>query len=765
MAWLHKPTASSTIGDVPSNIVSNLVARAKTSDACKKSHSSDCEKPVSQNGLTIGLAIGIPALVVVIVLGCLLLRNYRREKKEMMEHDPDFDENGEATALPDLPTAHQQKQYDLEDPFHNRNSMRYPVATYSKSDQPSTLSQGSHHPYMKGGDAYVDNIVLPYHHDTGSKHSLDEYARNISEYSAYGATPRASTFMNSKTRTSSFTNASMLGPYHNSATQLKGTSVSPQKSRNFVELAKDPTQSPTKSSKGTATTTKGGQEFSAVPNESTTSFGQQAQFFNAKDSFHHSTSDLESVSDSDNEGSADASGADQFAINYENESGLKINDFAPSASVDTSSSHASFDTTRERPESTTFEESTEVHDDSHTANELSFVQGMHGDDATGTHKNLSPFGDSDDHKASNDDKFEFSHDSSNTDTATTSLNAHLEAPIAVDEFETKSPRISDFNLLKNDSDDEDGEERELTVEQEEELQRMKSVYKVYFDREKSIKSNNGKADGHAFSADASQPLPAIPQNKDFLMINKELKTDTDYDKRQTTTSSIYTEAPLFSQDEQQYVHQQQMLAQEAPQQYHYQQQDQAPPLIHQPVELPPLQQLPPASDIRKSTIQTYTDFQPRPKNSSAMSPPINKQPFVPIENDGVWTAPISSPLMGSQGSFNNDVRSVHSPQLTHTPSATQLSRSSVVMLNPVTEITKQRKFRPAGSHAAPNGSATSLTNQSLRDQQYINMHPQQQQQQQQPLQQYQQQPPHQVHVNGLIPDGKDDVRRMMNSNF
>lgn len=86
--------------------------------------------------------------------------------------------------------------------------------------------------------------------------------------------------------------------------------------------------------------------------------------------------------------------------------------------------------------------------------------------------------------------------------------------------------------------------------------------------------------------------------------------------------------------------------------YYYQRQQQLRQEQQRPLRpLPPLQQLRNPSDLRKSTIQTFTDFRPRVKNQTVMSSPEGKQPFVPIENDNVWTSPINSPSIQSQASF------------------------------------------------------------------------------------------------------------------
>lgn len=826
MSWsIKRSLGVESLQNIPTPTIVEFVERLLTSSSSSSSTSSkptkctgaNCTSSVSDNSLTIGLCVGIPGLLIVLVLSYFLFKNWRKEKKEMMEHDPDFDETGEATALPDFPRS--QKQYEFEDPFHNRNSIRYPMTQYNKEHpSSSSASQTSHYHHNNGGDPYLDNIVLPYQHETGSKASLDEYAKNISEYLAYALNPRASTFMNSKTRTSTLTNSSNWGSFGhgNRSTEMlsgagavvgaaagaeaatgavgggfstRGNSTSPQKNRKFVDISKQSDEAPLSPTKNKSNF------YSSIPNQSSTSFSQ-AEFHNAKESIH-TNSDLESVSDSDGE-AQNTSQVNKSRSEYED-----------STTVD------SYDTTREFTESTVGETIGDTTGDSDssdydaTGNDDSFIPNPNvdnEDDDLNTIqeqiRNTSPFkesatapstgtnsartGDDEDEEG-----FEFSQDSGNNDTAPTSLNAHHENLLSTSndkllttngssntKINHKSVRISDFNLLKNDSDDEDEGDKVLTEEQEEELKRMKSVYKVYFDRSKSMKITG--EDGElvetdektSFPHDELQPIPELPHQMDYLKINKDLTSNTNYDKRNTTTSSIYTENPLFSKDEQQFIQQQQIYSEDP--QYNYEQQYVQQPQYYQPhyeqqpeqpaqhYELPPLQQLPPPSDFRKSTIQSFTDFQPKPKNQMTNSPSISKLPFVPIENSNVWKNSPVSPV-NSTHAFPNDAST--SPQLgkqNSVPSATQLSRSSVVMLNPVTEITLQRKFKPAGSLGGntPNGSATSLTTQSVRNQQYVNMH-------QHAYQQQGHQPPSPLspQSNDLIPDGRNDVRRMMNQNF
>ncbi|ODV78161.1 uncharacterized protein CANTADRAFT_7613 [Suhomyces tanzawaensis NRRL Y-17324] len=696
-------------------------------DRCKHSNSGECQKPVSNNAETIALAVVLPCVVIIIVLGCFLFRNYRKEKKESMEHDPDFDENGEATALPDLPNP----KYNMEDPFHNRNSVRYPQAV-AEAGAPGLnfhhVNKSSSSLAMSNmtGDPYIDTFSLPYQHQTGSKASLDDYARNFGINGIDGPT-RASAYVN-RTRNSSISQPPING----------FANVSPQKSNLRTEITNANVQkSPVKKF--------GNKEYTNIPNHSTTSIrdGTELTKFTT-------ASDIESVTNSE-----DSSAGEKYegGVKYENESTLEVNNnstaprpffdkvlgIPPTAGLsydrEAHSAHA------HHPEPTV--EESPVYIDSHTDDKLtsSPFDDTVNDTTANTTSNTYP---EREHKLDYENEEPIDGDFNfSTDNNTTQDQSHLTQDLESTPFaKSKSPRISQFNLLKNDSDEEDFnnedevEGQALTAEKEEELKRMKSVYRVYFDGEST--HNPGDEEERGFKVDPSQPLPqinvdGIPQAKsdERIRINNELTMDTNYDKRMTTTSSIYPEGADQSYN------------QSYEEQHFYEQQH-----VQPPVDLPPLQQLRNASDIRKSTLQTYTDFRPKTKN--VVTSPTQKHTFSPVDN---WTSPKNSPVNQSQSSFVsvNQPQSILPPSNSSTslngsvgtvPSATQLSRSSVVMLNPVTEITKQRKFKPAGS--LPANSAASPPN------------------------------PYNPQFNqsfastdgSLIPGNrKSDVRRMMNTNF
>lgn len=253
--------------------------------------------------------------------------------------------------------------------------------------------------------------------------------------------------------------------------------------------------------------------------------------------------------------------------------------------------------------------------------------------------------------------------------------------------EKSHPRLSDFNLIDNISEDEEESERGLSAEQEEELRRLKSVYKEYFHRNHSIIGPGGNES--LGTLDPNYLMPEVGVSK----INKELVGDTNYDKRFSNTSSMYSKTPGLSKEEIQYYQAQQTYAKKAnvPQR-HSLFQDEIPPVKK---ELPPLRVIPTPSNFRQSTLQTYTDFQGnhrKPINS-------NKLPFVPINNDEVWSSP-SSPINQAPSSINGSLYSlatVNSQGEKPTPSPSQLKRSSLVMVNPVTEINLKKTHKPAGA--------------------------------------------------------------------
>ena len=292
-------------------------------------------------------------------------------------------------------------------------------------------------------------------------------------------------------------------------------------------------------------------------------------------------------------------------------------------------------------------------------------------------------------------------------------------------------------MLKNDSDNEeeeneddnDDEMNELSPEQQEELKRMKSVYKVYFDKEVTGEA----APTRKYEIDEN--YPPVPDK-----INDELKMDTEYAKRfsntlyikSTMNSNLFNNTnSIITTNSISNINKNTVLR--SIHNYTNNSKNNSTIIImnsnsnnvlRNQKTITSIAKIPRPSDIRKSTLQTYTDFKPSMKNQTVTSSPTGKLPFVPIENDGVWTSPVNSPSIQSQASF--PLQHQHSIQpdgyfpsaqhqqpsssssltqqqqrnvspSTNVPSASQMARSSVVMLNPVTEITKQRKFKPAGS--------------------------------------------------------------------
>lgn len=139
----------------------------------------------------------------------------------------------------------------------------------------------------------------------------------------------------------------------------------------------------------------------------------------------------------------------------------------------------------------------------------------HATTATETTVDTIPNDDHDDDDDDDDDDYEYNNRDDD--------EIHFSTKSKQVSSRPKSPRISAFNLLKNESDDEDDnghgenddddddEMNELSPEQKEEIRRMKSVYKVYFDNDAAPQQPR------QYEVDGNHP--PVPVDK----INNELK--------------------------------------------------------------------------------------------------------------------------------------------------------------------------------------------------------------------------------------------------
>lgn len=695
------PTKTSTI---PASPVKRASSSSSSNDCSgKNANSPQCQKPVTTDALTICLAVILPTALILSVLGYFLWINYRKDKRESLEHDPDFDENGEATALPDLPNHH------FENPFHNRNSVRYPnEMNISAPYQVPFHGTGSRSSIRSEKvDPYLDHFGLPYQHQTGSKSSLDDYARHL------GDTTRSSAAFDKPKNSQA--------PQGMSARSSLREQVSPVKKVN-------------------------GQHYTNIPNFSTSSLvrristDEEEEKKETPSPFDDSVTNTSTTLDEKNEKMNHTGDEDQidgdFNFSTSPEASDRDDSYANGVDRNLDDRHIA----RHLDDG---HDSHDVHLNDRFQNEDDITDDSTGVAADNTTTDIDMTRES--ARSAHDDLFDSSIQSEPPQFV---VNSPEHSNIARDDLEErrKSPRISSFNLLKIDGEEED-DIPPANEEQEEEIKRMKSVYRVYFDGEGVDETPNPNA--HEFVPDHSNPLPHM--NSYPERINNNLNMDTDYNKRMTTTSSIYTnhhDSEVSYQDGEysqgyQQGYQQQGYPQQAYQggyqnqegyQQSYQQNQQFqndyqegynPQYENvQQRNLQPLQALRNASDIRHSTLQTYTDF--KPKKQQVTSPTTES-----------WSSPKLTSLQ-SQSSFNSTNSGqpytvVGGQRVAQTPSASQLARSSVVMINPVTEITKARTFKPAGSLPVPQSQYGTLLQEGDSD---------------------------------LIPGNrKSDVRRMMNSNF
>ncbi|ODV85236.1 hypothetical protein CANARDRAFT_7881 [[Candida] arabinofermentans NRRL YB-2248] len=240
----------------------------------------------------------------------------------------------------------------------------------------------------------------------------------------------------------------------------------------------------------------------------------------------------------------------------------------------------------------------------------------------------------------------------------------------------------------------------VTPEEEEQINRMKSVYKVYFSRENSLKSKKSNND---MTADYENlpPLPQMPQQiatapesirQQSQQQNGQPVLQIDTNPRDSYASSVYVENQPINQQQPFYPHQhiqnmmnyqqqQQQQQLQLQQQYRYQQQQARPK--RRPSELKRLENLPSPHEFhnRNSVLETFTDFEHQRKYQNHSSnahhiptPPIHQQQnFSPLDHTQ-WGA-----------SKTSDSK----------PSPHQI-RDSIVMYNPV-DINYNTTYKPKGT--------------------------------------------------------------------
>lgn len=511
--------------------------RDDTMDSYCKSHpkEAECSKPVSENATIIAVCVVVPVVIIACILGWFLWRNYRKDKKEQMEHDPDFDETGDGTALPDF------HHYETNDnPFNNDSLLgelleRKPAVPYMHEKfQHSSTSVGTSDPLES---------FLPMAHATELKLSLNEYVRQFPDN--YGYMNRSS-YMQPGMRQSSL--LAQFVHLNNSLSNLSNP--------NHLHL-------------------------NTNLHQRTVSSGHASEIMSLDQHLKHAVM-------------VNSQSVDNFAEQEE-----------------------------QSDEEGPFADSTDS---------------KHLDDA-------NHVDDDDDDDASN-----FTFELLNLKK---SPNPNLvarfpaELPTVKKDKPRKLPRISQFNLMSNDSDDEG--EHTITAEQAEELERMKLVYRVYFDKDKP----------QQFEADPLNPLPQ--------MINLELSANTDYSKRMTVASLLYDggnhpyrtyQLPPMEQAATMQSYLEQPMSQHSNADYNQ--------------TLPTLQNIPNALDIRQLTLQTYTNYGPEQRGKRPQMGAAVRGEFDPLEH-------------------------LPSQETLETPLATQLARSSVAMMNP-TGITRKKTFKPAGAH-------------------------------------------------------------------
>ncbi|ODQ78476.1 hypothetical protein BABINDRAFT_84916 [Babjeviella inositovora NRRL Y-12698] len=612
----------------------------------------ECEKPTSIPAWGIAITVIVPVLLFVAIIGAFIYRNYRKNQQEAaFDNDPEFD--GDGTILPDYPR---------DGPYMREMSVQPQVK--SQSDvYLNPFESGAHnmnHMYANNNGLYSDPMrsvrhstqdavsilshtqisanpfVLPYSGQTGSKHSLDEYARNIgAENPAYNVVK----------------SSSQLSLAHPSQPYSKRNS-------SFSTLSKN--------------LTLNGIE-NGVEGYGDGRYDESEARHDASDATSE-RSDVEATSDrydtSDNHLLEGQAGQSKLSITTNL---IDFKDARSGSDVTRDVRSGGYVQSSDELDTATLEETHEY--GLNTDNRQSFAV---NDESKFEIDELSAFPEG--------DRDSMSH--RNSDTAATTARGSL---LDGDDYKHAGSRLDLVNQVKDD----------LSAKEEEELQRMKSVYKVYFERGNLMKSV-GPADELFNKYEEEGMVPPLPQMQDHAYLTVEHDA-----KRNTVASSVYSMmeegyAPaqhpfqkFNPQIHQQYAENRRYAENQGYPQGQYQQQPRGYPSEQAPVpeNLPSLQLLPTPADFRKSTLETFTNFLPKERTGSA-KPKLGLQPFNPIEHANVWS-PVSPSV--SEFPLTMSMTSGTNPMSEKTlPNPAQLARTSIVMMNSA-EFGQRKAHKPAGA--------------------------------------------------------------------
>lgn len=505
-----------------------------TSTSCsgKNADLSRCEKPASSNNLEIGLGVAISITVVLLVLSFFVIRNYRKEKREALDHDPDFDETGDPTALPDLPTFSKELNPFRPGSDHVAGNGGYPLTLLqNKSSHDMDCCETHSIP----SDSTVDGFILPYQTQVGSKASLDNFARQLGYLNGFNHNRTMSHYsvasINNQRKNNLSENSSPLKSNLNSSLYLNSTSQpgNPQKSKacastivpyvtqqnRSVALIIDGSSTKVGFSRSEQLAVKYENKTDSNENVSPESTLTKMEIVSGKAcSANVEATDLFSEIVSIH-GSEDDLEDGQYGVGLD----------SPTKSFKSDKTIQSTANTMLKAFGGTKVVAQLINDSNMSTADMTAADLSAPFDEEYLNSVLHQFTDLDDPECLRDESY-------SDISVNVTQGSHSDRLLSKNEV--KAPSMSAFNMLQNVSDNEDydmAERDSLMIEDQEiQLARLKSVYEVYFDRSNSVKSLADQSGDVSFQADTTQPLPGLKVSK--INVNPQLTIDTSEDKRE-----------------------------------------------------------------------------------------------------------------------------------------------------------------------------------------------------------------------------------------
>lgn len=158
--------------DKKNKLEMNPLLHSNQFDRCYNNDSPECQKMVTEESLPIVLSVIIPIIIIALILVGIFYMSYLKGKKESMDYNPDFDDYGDVTALPEI--------------FTNKHYTDSLLGSDAYKTHRGTLTPNSGFQRSRYSiDPCFESFFLPSKEQLNSNLSLIDYKRQLNDNCNY----------------------------------------------------------------------------------------------------------------------------------------------------------------------------------------------------------------------------------------------------------------------------------------------------------------------------------------------------------------------------------------------------------------------------------------------------------------------------------------------------------------------------------------------------------------------------------------------------